>query len=115
MASYTESMDRRESPRIEISVEMEVRKNGDVFLGTCVNVSENGILIQTSKSLTLGEPVTVRLVSPGQEEIVGSGVVVRDQDLGIGKHGYAVRWDLTSNQKFALRRLIQVTATAEEQ
>ena len=107
-------MDRRHTPRVEISVEMEVRKNGDVFLGTCVNVSERGILIQTSKALNLGDSVTVHLVSPGQEEIVGEGVVIRDQDLGLGKLAYAVKWELTSREKQALRRLVQASSATEE-
>ena len=44
--------ERRASPRVEINVEMEVQRNGDVFSGTSVNVSETGILIQTNKIRT---------------------------------------------------------------
>ena len=100
-------MERRTAPRIEINVELEGRKNGDVFLGIAVNVSETGILIQTSKVLRPGDKITIRLVSPGLPEIVGIGSVVRDADLGLGKQGYAVQWDLTSAQKDALREMIQ--------
>jgi len=95
------------SPRVEISVEMEGRKNGDVFEGTSVNVSESGILIETNKILNPGETITVRLVSPGVDEIVGIGEVVRSEELGWGKLGYAVRWDLTPMQKEALRQMVQ--------
>lgn len=102
-----EEKERRAAPRIEINVEMEIRKNGDIFNGTTVNVSESGLLIQTNKVLSLGEHVTIRLVSQGQEEIVGTGIVVRDQDLGIGQTCYAVHWELTPGQKAELRKLIR--------
>jgi hypothetical protein len=92
---------------MEISVEMEIRKNGDVFTGTSVNVSETGILIQTNKVLVPGQTVTVRVSSPGKEDIVGMGTVIRHEDLGLGKHALAVQWDLTAPQKNALRRMVQ--------
>jgi hypothetical protein len=101
------TIDRRSSERFEISVELEGKKNGDVFLGTSVNVSESGILIQTNKALHLGEPVTIRLVSPGREDIVGVGTVVRSEDFGLGQTGYAVHWYLSSAQKAALQELIR--------
>jgi hypothetical protein len=99
--------ERRSSPRMEINVEMELRKNGDVFSGTSVNVSETGILIQTNKVLNIGQIVTVRVTSPGKEDIVGSGTVIRHEDLGLGKHALAVQWDLTIHQKHLLRRMVQ--------
>lgn len=102
-----EDEERRSSPRMEINVEMELRKNGDVFSGTSVNVSETGILIQTNKILIPGQIVTVRVSSPGKEDIVGTGTVIRHEDLGLGKHALAVQWDLTVNQKHALRRMVQ--------
>lgn len=98
-----EKMDRRSSSRLPVSVEMEGRRNGDVFEGTCVNVSETGILIQTNKSLNLGDRITIRLITPGQEEIVGGGRVIRYDDFGFGKFGYAVHWELDVSQKTALR------------
>jgi PilZ domain-containing protein len=101
-----ESEDRRSAPRMEINVEMEIRKNGDVFSGTSVNVSETGILIQTNKVLFPGQIVTVRVTSPGREDIVGTGTVIRNEDLGLGKHALAVQWDLTAPQKVALRRMV---------
>lgn len=100
-------MERRRAPRIEVNVELEGRKNGDIFLGTSVNVSETGILIQTNKILSPGDKIIIRLVSPGLPEIVGVGSVVRDADLGIGGQGYAIHWDLTAAQKDALREMIQ--------
>ena len=99
--------ERRTSERVEISVEMEGRENGDVFPGTSVNVSETGILIQTNKSLSPGEMITVRLICPGEQQIVGVGTVVRNVDLGFGKSAFAVQWDLTHTQKEALRDIIQ--------
>src|SRR3990170_5652779 len=95
----SESMlERRSAPRIEIKVELEGKRNGDVFIGTSVNLSEGGILIETNKVLTLGETITVRLVSQDNEEIVGKGEVVRYEDYDFGKLGYAVRWDLSPGQ-----------------
>jgi len=102
-------MERRRSPRVEINVELEGRKNGDVFLGTSVNVSETGILIQTNKVMRPGDKITIRLVSPGLPEIVGVGSVVRDADVGLEGQGYAVQWDLTGEQKEALREMIRTS------
>lgn len=99
----SKTKERRTKPRVKVSVELEGRKNGDVFEGTCVNVSENGILIQTNKSLSLGDHVTIRLLSPGRDEIVGGGEVVRHDDYGFGKFSYAVHWQLSTGQKDALR------------
>jgi hypothetical protein len=103
MVVTKEKMDRRSASRLPVSVEMEGRRNGDVFEGTCVNVSETGILIQTNKSLNLGDRITIRLITPGQEEIVGGGRVIRYDDFGFGKFGYAVHWELDVSQKTALR------------
>jgi hypothetical protein len=98
-----EKIDRRSSSRLPVSVELEGRRNGDVFEGTCVNVSETGILIQTNKSLNLGDRITIRLITPGQDEIVGGGKVIRYDDFGFGKFAYAVHWELNVNQKSALK------------
>jgi len=99
--------DRRSAPRIEINVEMELRKNGDVFSGTSINVSETGILIQTCKILDPGAEVTVRVTFPGHDDVVGKGTVVRQEDQGFGKYALAVRWELTMRQKHALRKMVQ--------
>ena len=66
-------------------------------------MSEKGILIQTNKSLNLGDHVTIRLLSPGREEIVGGGEVIRHDDYGFGKFSYAVHWDLSDRQQELLR------------
>ena len=100
--------ERRLADRIEVSVQMEGRRNGDVFLGTSVNVSESGLLIQTNKILNLGDMVKIRLVSSEQDEIVGVGRVVRSEEHGLGYLGYAVRWELTPDQKMALAELIRI-------
>ena len=99
--------ERRSSERFEVSVELVGRMNGDVFPGTSVNVSETGILIQTNKVLHLGDALTIRLVAPGRDDIVGVGEVVRNEDFGLGQPGYAVRWALSTVQKAALRQLIR--------
>ena len=98
--------ERRESPRIPIRVQMEGRKNGDIFSGTSVNVSETGILIETNKPLALGEEITVHLILPSDEEIVGKGTVVRQEEWGLDKFGYAVRWELSASEKQIIAQLI---------
>lgn len=100
-------LERRSAERSEVSVQMEIQKNGDVFTGTSVNVSEAGVFIETNKILQLGDAVTIRLVLEGQEDIVGTGEVVRDDDQGFGKQGYAVRWSLTDSQRQALLTVIR--------
>jgi hypothetical protein len=86
---------------------MEGRKNGDIFSGTSVNLSESGILIETNKPLSLGEEITVHLILPSEEEIVGKGTVVRQEEWGFDKFGYAVRWELTLAEKELIARLIE--------
>ena len=99
--------ERRNSPRVEFSVQMEVRKNGDVFQGTSVNVSESGILIETNKKLDLGDRVLIRLVLPSTKEITGTGTVVRQQEFGKEGIGFAVHWELNDDQKRTISEIIE--------
>lgn len=103
----SEEQERRSSPRIEFSVQMEIRKNGDVFSGTSVNVSETGILIETNRRLDLGQTVTIHLVLPNRREVVGVGHVVRHHEFEWGGQGFAVHWALTDEQKQVLSDLIE--------
>jgi len=98
--------DRRTSPRTEFNVQMEVRRNGDVFQGTSINVSETGMLIETNKRLNFGERVTIHFVLPSGKRISGTGIVVRQQDFEWGASGYAVHWELTDEQKRMLTEII---------
>jgi PilZ domain len=100
-------IERRAAPRIPIRVQMEARKNGDVFPGTSVNLSETGIMIETSKQLQVGERITIRLILPTQDEIVGYGHVVRREEWGLDKFGIAVHWELDNEQRNMVARLIQ--------
>lgn|SRR5262245_13756855 len=102
--------ERRRARRSPIRVQMEGKKNGDVFTGTSVNLSETGILIETAKHLNIGQEVTVHLILPGDDEVTGRGVVVRLEDRGIDKFGLAVHWELSTEQRITLARLIQETA-----
>jgi len=108
---YLEDMrERRRARRSPIRVQMEGRKNGDVFTGISVNLSETGILIETAKHLDVGAEVTVHLILPGDDEVTGRGVVVRLEDRGVDKFGLAVHWELSTEQRITLARLIQETA-----
>jgi PilZ domain len=102
--------ERRRARRSPIRVQMEGKKNGDVFTGTSVNLSETGILIETAKHLDIGQEVTVHLILPGDDEVTGRGVVVRLEDRGIDKFGLAVHWELSTEQRITLARLIQETS-----
>lgn len=96
---YNEPMEeRRQAPRAPIRIHMEGRKNGDVFTGLSVNVSETGVLIETGKQLDPGQQVTIHMILPNDEEIVGTGTVVRRDNRGFGKFGIAVHWDLDRDQ-----------------
>lgn len=99
-------LERRAAPRIPIRVQMEARKNGDVFSGTSVNLSETGIMIECSKQLQVGERITIRLILPTQDEIVGYGSVVRREEWGLDKYGIAVHWELDNEQRKMIARLI---------
>jgi hypothetical protein len=100
-------IERRAAPRIPIRVQMEARKNGDVFSGTSVNLSETGIMIETNKQLQVGEKITIRLILPSQDEIVGYGQVVRKEEWGLDKFGIAVHWQLGLDEKKLVARLIE--------
>jgi hypothetical protein len=102
-------IDRRTAPRISIRVQLEGRKNGDVFQGTSINVSETGIMIETNKSLHLGDQITIRFILPGQEEVVGVGRVVRQEDFDVDKFGYAVHWSLTDDQRLMIAGMIEAS------
>jgi hypothetical protein len=86
---------------------MEGRKNGDVFTGVSVNVSETGVLIETGKQLDPGQQVTIHVILPNDEEITGHGVVVRREERGFGKFGVAVHWKLDSIQRHRIANVIE--------
>lgn len=100
-------IERRETPRVPMRVQMEGRKNGDVFPGLSVNLSEGGILIETNKQLQVGDLVTIRLILPSQDEIVGVGKVVRREEWGLDKFGIAVHWELDLEMRKTVARMIQ--------
>lgn len=105
---YNEPMeDRRQALRAPIRVHMEGRKNGDVFTGTSVNVSESGVLIETGKQLDPGQEVTIHLILPNDEEIIGMGTVVRRDNRGFGKFGVAVHWNLNREQRLRITSVIE--------
>jgi hypothetical protein len=103
--------ERRRATRAPIKVQMEGRKNGDVFTGTSVNLSETGILIETAKHLDIGAKVTVHLILPSEVEVTGVGEVVRLEDRGMDKFALAVHWELSTEQRIAVARLIHDSAT----
>lgn len=106
--------ERRSAPRISLRIQLEARKNGDVFQGTSINISETGIMIETNKSLHLGDQITIRFILPGQEEIVGVGRVVRQEDFDLDKFGYAVHWSLTDDQRRAISNMIEASRPSVE-
>lgn len=99
--------ERRRSPRAPIRVHMEGRKNGDVFTGISVNVSETGILIETNKQLDLGQKITIHMILPNDEEIIGLGEVVRRENRGFDKFGVAVHWTLSQDQRHRITTVIE--------
>lgn len=99
-------MERRSAPRINIRVQMEGRKNGDVFQGTSINLSETGVLIETNKLLSLGDRVTIRFILPGEHEITGSGYVVRQETYDSERYGLAVHWALSHEERQAIAEMI---------
>lgn len=86
---------------------MEGRKNGDVFTGVSVNLSETGVLIETGKQLDPGQQVTIHIILPNDEEITGIGTVVRREGRGLGKFGVAVHWKLDDDQRERLASVIE--------
>ena len=86
---------------------MEGRKNGDVFTGVSVNLSESGVLIETAKQLDPGQQINIRMILPNDEEIIGVGVVVRRELLKIGTFGIAVHWDLDASQRQRIAGIIE--------
>ena len=99
--------ERRNAPRAPIKVQMEGRKNGDVFTGLSVNISETGVLIETGKKLDPGQNVTIHMILPNNEEITGTGVVIRNESWGFGKFGIAVHWDLATDDRDRIAGIIQ--------
>lgn len=99
--------ERRVAPRAPIRVHMEGRKNGDVFTGVSVNVSETGVLIETGKQLDPGQQVTIHVILPNDEEITGQGTVVRREERGFGKYGVAVHWKLDGIQRHRIATVIE--------
>lgn len=83
MASYIE---RRKQVRKPVPMRVEVRLESGVLVeGNTVNVSLNGLLFETERSLPLGTRVRVYLTpeSPSHEHIMCKGEVSRLDDWGV--------------------------------
>lgn len=100
-------MERRSAPRINIRVQMEGKKNGDIFQGTSINLSETGVLIEANKMLSLGDRVTIRFILAEEHEIVGAGQVVRQEMYDKDRFGLAVHWELTREEREEIADMIE--------
>ena len=74
------AVERRKHPRAPLLVRVECRSPAIYVLGTCENISENGLLVRTPQPFEPGHRVTVRFLLPPVQTgtaIQASGVVQR--------------------------------------
>ena len=74
--------ERRNSPRISLLVRVECKTPRKYVLGHCENISETGMLVNTSETFDVAEPVTLRFMLPpisSGKAIQATATVLRTQ------------------------------------
>jgi len=56
--------ERRKSPRVSLLVRVECKTLRKYILGHCQNISETGMLVTTTDTFDVAEPVTLRFMLP---------------------------------------------------
>src|SRR5690348_3481286 len=65
--------ERRKAPRVSLLVRVECRTPRRYVLGHCENISESGMLVNTTDTFDVAEPVTLRFMLPP----ISSGVAIQ--------------------------------------
>jgi uncharacterized protein (TIGR02266 family) len=84
--------ERRESPRIEIELELTLESAHNFYTGFGRNIGDGGLFIATQALPHLGEELMVRFRLPGVERTIAAEAVVRwVRDVGEAEaHGVGV-------------------------
>jgi len=69
--------DYRESPRVELSVEIDVDTDSNFYTGFTENISTGGIFIATHTPATVGSEVPVTFKLPNTEYVIKTSGVVQ--------------------------------------
>jgi hypothetical protein len=56
--------ERRKTPRVPLLVRVECKTARKYVLGHCENISETGMLVTTTETFDVAEPVTLRFMLP---------------------------------------------------
>jgi hypothetical protein len=85
--------DRRKHPRIPLRVKVALQESSSrpVFSATTVNVSEQGLLIESSRALAVGFEIQVlAIMKPDGRKIALRGKVARKDEEKIGANRFAI-------------------------
>ena len=88
MASYreqetTEKFEKRRLPRFPVQLPVQIGHQADDLSSICTNLSRNGVSVETSTILEIGERLSVAVtLAPKEEPLRMVGQVVWSRDLG---------------------------------
>lgn len=97
--------ERRAHPRIQIKLKVEYTSLADFFVDYATDISHGGMFVATDREITVGNPVSVRLVLPGTKDVFqASGKVVRKSDKPA--KGVGIKFDpLSDTAKVLVEKL----------
>ena len=92
-AHYLLDMPLRESYRVLLSVKVESRKNEGAFFCRSENISATGLLLETERTLVVGDRIECSFFLPGSSQVVVHAKVVRQVPAaGSGANRYGIQF-----------------------
>lgn len=93
--------EHREASRVPVDLQVEIRRNGQIFPGEVVNCSLRGVFLRTSSNLTSGELIQLRIVLPNVIDpiIVESCVIWTDWHEPKEIQGYGIHFFSLSDEQ----------------
>lgn len=68
--------------RIAVLMDVDIHCNNEIYRGTALNVSKNGMLIKTDyKKCPLESPFRISLTSESEDELCVSGKLIRTEQI----------------------------------
>jgi uncharacterized protein (TIGR02266 family) len=104
------SVPQRRSRRMSVQMEVTYGSRRDRLRGAALNLSQEGMLIETVEPLPAGAKLEMEFTLPGQEKpLLAQGEVVRATRLAGGrKHGLGVRFlELAPDVQRAVREFLE--------
>jgi len=85
----------RISKRVLVRIEavVEAGPEPETFFGTCLDVSVGGMMIETGKTMEVGEVIAVRFKLDATTEVEARATILREERRLFYKHGYGLQFE----------------------